>query len=122
MKSYDPLSKNIERIGKEIVNSAFAVHKSLGPGLLESVYEACFCHELKKRGHLLHRQVSVPIQYDGQMLDDSLRLDVLVDNSIICELKAAEGHNRLWEAQLLSYLKLSGHRLGYLINFNVSLI
>jgi GxxExxY protein len=107
---------------QKIVDAAYTVHKSLGPGLLEKVYEVCFCHELYKRGLKYERQVAIPIKYDGIEFDEGLRLDVLIENLVICELKAVEGMNPLWDAQILSYLKLTGKRLGFLINFNVPLI
>jgi GxxExxY protein len=118
-KSFEPIPKELEVVGKLIVDSAFAVHKTLGPGLLERVYEICFCHELQKRSLNFQRQVEIPIIYDGLTFDEGLRLDVLVENSIICELKAVDLINPVWEAQVLSHLKLTSKRLGYLINFNV---
>ena len=119
---YDPLPPEDERIGKLVVNSAFAVHSELGPGLLERIYEVCFCHELTKRGCEVQRQVSIPIVYDGLNFEEGLRLDALVNGQVICELKALDQVNPVWEAQLLSQLKLTGKRLGFLINFNVPLI
>lgn len=116
------LSKQEEAIGKAVVNSAYVVHKKLGPGLLETVYEVCFCHELRKAGLLVERQRLIPIEYDGISFEESLRLDVLVNDLVICELKAVEFVHPVHEAQLLSYLKLAGKRLGFLINFNVPLI
>ncbi len=104
------------------VKAAYAAHKALGPGLLEKVYEVCFCHELSKRGLEYQRQVDIPIVYDGIVFDEGFRLDVLVEELIICELKAVDEMNPLWEAQLLSHLKLTGKRLGFLINSNVPLI
>jgi len=98
------------------------VHKKLGPGLLERVYEVCFCHELSKQGLKYQRQADIPIVYDGIVFDEGLRMDVLVEDLIICELKAVDEINPVWEAQVLSHLKLTGHRLGFLINLNVSLI
>lgn len=117
-----PLSEREEKIAKSIVDSAFQVHKALGPGLLESVYEVCFCHELTKHSLAFQRQVVVPIVYDGIKFEEGFRLDVLVENSIICELKAAELMNPVFQAQLLTQLRLTGKRLGFLINFNVPLI
>jgi len=117
-----PLSENEERIAKKIVDSAYAVHTILGPGLLEKVYEVCFCHELSKRGLEYQRQVDIPIIYDGIVFDEGLRLDFLVEDLIVCELKAVDEMNLVWEAQLLSQLTLTGKRLGFLINFNVPLI
>jgi GxxExxY protein len=90
--------------------------------LLERVYEVCFCHELSKRGLKYQRQVDIPITYDGMTFDEGLRLDVQVEELIICELKAVDQINPVWEAQLISHLKLTGKRLGFLINFNVPII
>jgi GxxExxY protein len=111
-----------EEIGKAIVNAAYEVHKQLGPGLLEKVYEVCFCHVLARNGYDVQRQLVVPIVFEDLVLDESLRLDVLVNDLVICELKAIETVNPVWEAQILSHLKLTKKRLGYLINFNVPLI
>lgn len=116
------LTKDIELVGAAIVNAAFEVHKQLGPGLLEKVYEVCFCHVLNKNGHITQRQVDIPIVFDGIRFNEGLRLDVLVDDLIICELKAVDLVNPVWEAQIISHLKLTNRRLGYLINFNVPLI
>jgi GxxExxY protein len=118
-KSFTPIPVELEDIGKQIVDAAYTVHKNLGPGLLEKVYEICFCHELEKRGLFYQRQVDIPIVYDNLKFDEGLRLDVLVENKIICELKALENVNPVWEAQILSHLKITNMRLGYLINFNV---
>jgi GxxExxY protein len=109
----------IEEIATKIVDAAYTVHKALVPGLLEKVYEVCFCHELAKRGLKYLRQVDVPIVYDGILFNEGMRLDVLVEDVIICELKAVDELNPVWEAQLLSHLKLSGKKLGFIINFNV---
>jgi GxxExxY protein len=111
-----------ESIAHNIVDAAYAVHKALGPGLLERIYEVCFCHELEKRGLRFLRQVDIPIVYDGMTFNEGLRLDVLVEDLVICELKAVDEMNLVWEAQLLSHLKLANKRLGFLINFNVPLI
>ncbi len=116
------LSEREEILAKEIVDAAFTVHKNLGPGLLERVYEVCFCHELQKRGIEYIRQLDIPIVYDGLVFDEGLRLDVLVDDLVICELKAVDQINPVWHAQIISHLKLTGKRLGFLINFNVPLI
>lgn len=118
-KEYKSLSQKIEQIGKDIVDSAYLIHKNLGPGLLEKIYETCFCHELTKKKLNYQRQVDIPIFYDGMTFEEGLRLDVLVENEVICELKAVDLVNPVWEAQLLSYLKFTNKRLGYLINFNV---
>jgi len=116
------LSSEEERIGKEIVNASFIVHKALGPGLLEKVYEVCLSHELRKAGLNVDRQLDIPIIYDGIIFEEGLRLDLLVDNKVIIELKAVDIVNPVWEAQIISHLHLTGKRLGYLINFNVPLI
>ena len=120
--NYNPLSKREESIAEKIVDTAYNVHKILGPGLLEKVYEVCFCHEISKRGLKYKRQVDIPIVYDGMTFDEGLRIDVLLEELIICELKAVDQMNSVWEAQIISYLKLTGKRLGFLINFNVPLI
>ncbi|MFN3694318.1 MAG: GxxExxY protein [Ignavibacterium sp.] len=109
-------------MGKIILESAFKVHKALGPGLLEKVYEVCLTHEIIKSGLNVKRQVDIPITYDGLTFDEGLRLDLLIEDKVICELKAVDQVNPVWEAQILSHLKLTGLRLGYLINFNVPLI
>jgi GxxExxY protein len=119
---YDKISAEEERIGKEVVNTAYLIHKELGPGLLEKVYEVCFCHLLESTGFKVQRQLDIPIVFDGIQFDEGLRLDVLINDLVICELKALENVNPVWEAQLLSHLKLTNKRLGYLINFNVPLI
>jgi GxxExxY protein len=120
--SFGKLSEQEELIGKAIVNASFKVHAELGPGLLERVYEICVAHELSKRGFLVARQVDIPIKYDGIVFNEGLGLDLLVDNNVIVEIKSAEHINAVWQAQVLSHLRLTGHRLGYLINFNVPLI
>ncbi len=122
MKNYKQLSKELEEIATKIVDAAFAVHKNLGPGLLEKIYELAFCHELKKRGLKVKRQVEIPIVYDGITFDEGLRLDVLVEDKIICEIKAVDKVNPVWQAQVMSHLKLTVNRLGFLINFNVPII
>ena len=119
---YEPLSPEYEKIAKIIVDAAYTVHKNLGPGLLENVYEPCFCHELSKRGTEYKRQVVIPLVYDGLKFSESLRLDVLVEDKIICELKVVDTLVSVHTAQLLTYLKLTEKRLGFLINFNVPII
>jgi GxxExxY protein len=113
------VDESTERIARLVVDAAYTVHVNLGPGLLEKVYEICFCHELEKRGLTYQRQIDIPIVYDNLIFNEGLRLDVLVEDCIICELKALETVNPVWEAQILSHLKLTGKRLGFLINFNV---
>ena len=119
---FDKISEREDRIGRGIVNAAFKVHKELGPGLLEKIYEVCLAHELKKDGLEVIRQLNLPIHYDGMVFEEALRLDILVEDLVIVECKAVEQTNPLWKAQFLSHLKLTNRRLGYLINFNVALI
>lgn len=103
-----------------IIDSAIKVHRALGPGLLESTYEACLFHELTLRGLRVERQVPMPIHYEGVQLDAGYRLDIVVEGKVIVELKAVEGLLPIHEAQLLTYLRLSGIKLGLLMNFNVT--
>lgn len=119
---YSTLSEREEFLGKEIVDAAYKVHRQLGPGLLEKNYEACFCYELEKKEIPYKRQCEIPFFYDGKKFNEGLVMDVLVDELVICELKAVETVNPLWKAQIISHLKLTNLRLGYLINFNVPLI
>ncbi|MEX0676905.1 MAG: GxxExxY protein [Pirellulales bacterium] len=121
-ESFEPVSQEVDAIAKSVIDAALHVHRALGPGLLESAYEICLCHELSKRRIKVERQKSWPILYDGIRLDAGLRLDLLVEDQVIVELKAVEQMNPLFEAQLLTYLKLAGRRLGLLINFNVPLL
>ena len=116
---FESLPKEYDVIGTHIVDAAYTVHKALGPGLLEKVYEICFCHELSKRGLSWVRQKDIPIVYDGITFEEGLRLDVFVENKVICEIKAVDIINPVWQAQIISHLKLLDKRLGYLINFNV---
>jgi len=102
-----------------VVDSALKVHTALGPGLLENAYEACLTHELTKRGLNVERQKLLPLRYDGVIVEAGYRLDLLIENLVIVELKAVEDIIPLHEAQILSYLKLSDKRLGLLLNFNV---
>jgi GxxExxY protein len=119
MARYEPIPESVEEAAAQLVDAAFTVHTTLGPGLLESVYEACLRYELEKRGLNVRTQVYLPIVYDDRELESGLRLDMLVEESIIVEIKAAEVMLPLFEAQLLTYLKLAEKRLGFLINFNV---
>ncbi len=110
----------LDRLAREVVDAAFRVHSVMGPGLLESIYEECLCHELRKRGVKVERQVPLSISYEGHPLEGTLRLDLLVEGRIILEIKAVEALLPIHEAQLLTYLKLSGIPLGFLLNFNVT--
>jgi GxxExxY protein len=121
LKFYMP-SERIEEIAKIIVHSAFKVHKEFGPGLLEKVYEACIAYEIEKAGLVVKRQVNIPIVYDGVILKENLRLDLIVENLVIVEVKSVEIVNAVWSAQIISHLKLTNNELGFLINFNVPLI
>lgn len=109
---------NVEAVGKVVLDSAYKVHTALGPGLLESAYEACLAHELAKH-FPVSRQAVLPIEYDGMTLDAGYRLDLLVDNTVVVELKAVDKISDIHLAQILSYLKLGDYRIGYLLNFNV---
>jgi len=119
---YEILSPELNEISGKVVSAAFAVHKALGPGLLESVYETCLAHELEKRGLHVCRQVDVSVQYDGLIFDQGFRIDILVNNRVVIELKTVEAFQPVHEAQLMTYLKLTKNRLGLLINFNVPVI
>jgi len=121
-KKYKPLTERERRLAYQVVDMALAVHKTLGPGLLESVYEKCFCYELAKRNIPFVRQQSIQLVYDELIIDEGLRIDILIDNLVVVELKAQDMYHPVWEAQLLSYLKLSGKRLGYILNFHVPLM
>ncbi len=115
-------TERIEEIAKIVVNSAFKVHKELGPGLLEKVYEACLAYEIEKAGLDVKRQITIPIVYDGVKLKENLRLDLIVEDLVIIEVKSVEIVNAVWSAQIISHLKLTNTNLGFLINFNVPLI
>jgi GxxExxY protein len=117
-----PLSSKMNVLSGNVVDSAYVIHKALGPGLLESVYEICLTHELKKKKLKVERQVEVPVNYDGIKFDTGFRIDLLVEDHLIVELKAVEVILPVHEAQLLTYLKLCQKRLGLLINFNVPIL
>jgi GxxExxY protein len=112
----------LEDIGKQVVDAAITVHRELGPGLLESADEQCLAFELAKRDLKVERQKELPLIHQGMKIDVGYRIDLLVENQVIVELKAAERIEPIHNAQLISYLKLSGLHLGYLINFNVRLL
>jgi GxxExxY protein len=113
------LPTSVEGIASIVIDAGLKVHRALGPGLLDSVYERCLIHELRKRGLSVESQVALPIVYDGDTLDGGLRLDIVVEGVIILEIKAVEALTRLSEAQILTYLRLSRMRLAFLMNFNV---
>jgi GxxExxY protein len=110
---------DINNLSSTIIGAAIEVHKTLGPGLLESAYEECLCHELSLRGVSFERQKPLPVEYKGTKLDCGYRLDIIVENTIILELKSCEKIEPIHKAQLLTYLKLSGLHLGLLLNFNL---
>jgi len=112
----------IDGIGERILGCALKVHRTLGPGLLEAAYEACLAHEIEKCGLDTKRQMASPLVYDGLTLDVGYRLDLLVAGRVVVEIKAVESLAPVHRAQLLSYLRLGGYPLGYLINFNVVLL
>jgi len=115
-------SEKMEAIAKAVVDAAYKVHTTLGPGLLESVYEVCLLHELMKRGFRVERSVAVPVMYDNVEIQKAFEIDLLVEGCIIVELKSIEVILQKHKSQLLTYLKLAGCRLGFLINFNEALI
>jgi GxxExxY protein len=116
------LTENELYLSKQIVDALYKVHSALGPGLLEKVYEVCFCHELAKKGISFRRQIFLPVYYDGIYFEEGIRCDVYVEETILCELKAIDAVNPLWEAQILSQLKLTNNHVGFLVNFNVTRI
>jgi GxxExxY protein len=107
-----------EAVSRQVVDSAIKVHTALGCGLLESVYEACLAHELTVRGLRVRKQVAMPVQYNGVTLDAGYRLDLLIEDKVVVEIKAVERMLPIYAAQLLTYLKLGGYKLGLLLNFN----
>jgi len=118
----EAIGEETNELSRQVVDAVFQVHKTLGPGLLESVYEACLCHELNKRGINFQRQVVLPVVYDGVEIEAGLRLDLWIENKLIVELKAVEGLHEVHQAQLMTYMKLTDTRLGLLVNFNVPVI
>jgi GxxExxY protein len=119
---FEPIPGEDERIAAVIVDASIAVHRALGPGLLESVYEVCLAHELRKRGLQVSRQVSIPISYDGLSFDEGFRCDLLVENRVICEIKSVVELHPIFTAQVLTYLKFMQLRVAFLINFNERLL
>jgi len=116
---FQPIAPEVEKVGKAVLDAAFKVHTALGPGLLESVYETTTAYEIRKTGLEVVTQVSQPIVYDNQELDSGFRLDMLVEKCVIIEVKSVETMHPVYEAQIMTYLRLSRVRLGFLINFNV---
>lgn len=118
-KFYAPVPPPVEKVGKAVLDSAFKVHTALGPGLLESVYETCTAYELTQSGLAAYTQVGLPVTYQGIKMDAGLRPDMIVNDCVIVEFKSVETMHPIFDAQLITYLKLTGMRLGFLINFNV---
>jgi len=116
------MTMDINKLSSKIIGAAIEVHKALGPGLLESAYEECLCHEFKLRSFPYERQKELPIEYKGVKLDCGYRLDIVVWNKIILELKSCSELLPIHEAQLLTYLKLTNMKVGLLINFNVPVL
>ena len=116
------MTTDINKLSSKVIGAAIEVHKHLGPGLLESAYEECLCHELELRDTSYERQKALPIVYKGKELDCGYRLDVVADNQLIVELKSVEKIEPIHRAQLLTYLKLSDIRLGLILNFNVTMM
>ena len=114
----EPVSPEVERMGRAVMDAAFLVHRELGPGLLESVYEHCLAEELISAGLPVERQIAVPVNYRQAKLDVGFRLDLLVDRKVVVEIKSIDALASIHTAQVLTYLKFSGLRLGYLVNFN----
>jgi len=109
-------------IGTIIINTAFYLHKNLGPGLLESVYEAILARLLSRKGLCVQRQVSIPIQFEGEQFDEGFRADLVVEGKVIIELKSVEKITPVYKKQLLTYLKLTNKKLGYVLNFGAELM
>ena len=118
-KIFQTIPLETESVGKTVLDAAFKVHTVLGPGLLESVYKTTLTHVLSKNGALVENEVVLPIIFEGERIESGLRLDMRVDQRVIVELKSVETMHPVYEAQLMTYLRLSGIRLGFLINFNV---
>ncbi len=116
---FQPIPADVERIGKVVLNGAFKVHTTLGPGLLESVYQIALKHVLENSGVVVKTDVKLPIMFEGMKLESGLHLDMLIEKCVIVELKSVEKMNLLYQKQLITYLRLSRVRLGFLINFNV---
>ncbi len=112
----------IENAAREVVDAAIKVHRSLGPGLLESAYQYCLAYELGKRGLLVACEVPLPIHYDGHKIDTGYRVDMIVDSQIVIENKTVEELAAIHSVQLLTYLRLGGYHLGFLLNWNVTLM
>ena len=122
MKYFEPLTPEVEKVATDAVDATYKIHRALGPGLIESVYEKCLIHELRKRNYEVRSQFELPIAYDGIVIDSGLKPDILVADVLLIEVKAVEHMHPVYQAQLLTYLKLMKKRLRLLINFNVPVI
>ena len=120
-EGHEGVQSGLEDLSRVVVDAGLKVHRTLGAGLLESVCERCLANELELRGHKVLRQVALPVTYEGMTMEAGFRLDLVVDDAIIIEIKAVEALSRLHEAQILTYLRLSGLGMGFLMNFNVVL-
>jgi len=120
--AHGPITARAEEVATAIIDAAIKVHRALGPGLLESVYEACLCYELSKRGIPYRRQACLPVKYEEVFVETGFRIDILADECVIVELKSTEAIIPIHEAQLLTHLKLANIRLGFILNFNVPLM
>ncbi len=118
-RNFKPIPLEVEAVGKKLIDAAYTIHTALGPGLLESVYEACMAYEAQKLGLHVETQVAVPVKYQTVEIETGLRLDLWAERLVIVEFKTVEEMHPLYDAQLLTYLKITGCRLGYLMNFNV---
>lgn len=115
---HEAIPEEVNAIGKDVLDAAIEVHRELGPGLLERAYQVCLAHALQRRGREVGVEVPVPLGFQGERVDAGFRIDLLVEDQVVVELKAVEQVTDVHRAQVLTYLKLTGHRLGYLINFN----
>jgi len=121
-EGHEALPRHIEDVAKAVIDASIEVHRALGPGLLESAYETCLTHELERRAHVVRRQVALPVVYHDVRLDAGYRIDMIVDDQVIVEVKSVDAVTPVHKAQLLTYLRLAERRLGFLINFNVVLL
>jgi GxxExxY protein len=122
MKIFEPLPPEVEKVATAAVDATYKIHKALGPGLIESVYEKCLIHELRKRNFEVRSQFDLPIAYDDIVIDSGLKPDLLIADVLLIEVKAVERMHPVYQPQLLTYLKLMKKRLGLLVNFNVPVI
>lgn len=121
-QDFAPIPERTEDVARQVLDAAFTVHRALGPGLIESVYKVCVCHELSKRGLAFQYELKLPVVYEGIRLETGLRFDIMVEDCVIVEAKTVDKMIPVYDAQILTYLKLTGCRLGLLINFNVPLL